>query len=208
MENYPRLMRTPASLFLQRLTKIAGTALPESEALSRAITSRTFAAGDPLFHEGDCDSTVRLVTRGLGKLAYEDAKGRAFTKAVLEPGDIFASMTGLAGGPASFSAVSLTTMEVQQAPWEALRRLASRHHAWAVVSSRLFMDLARRKEIREFELLTLGAAERWRRLTEQRPHLVRTLPQAELAALIGITPVALSRLKARTARSRPGGSGP
>lgn len=201
LADYPRLMPAPVPLLLQRLAAIAGSALPDAPELARAVVRRRFAPGDHLFHQGDRDGLVRMVASGFVKLAYEDAKGRAFTKSIVEAGDVFASVTGLAGEAASFSAVALTAVEVEQAPWGELQRQAARHHGWETAFRRLFMDYARRKEAREFELLTLSAAERWLRLTEQRPGLAQAVPQAELAALIGVTPVALSRLKARLRRS-------
>jgi CRP-like cAMP-binding protein len=167
------------------------------------VVARRYPAGGILFHQGDRDGLVRVVVSGFAKLVYEDAKGRVFTKSIVENGDIFASMTALAGSPTSFGAVALTPLVTEQAPWRDLQRLASRHHAWESVARQLFMELARRKEIREFELLALSAQERWRRLVQHRPHLPRLLPQSELAALIGVTPVALSRLKTRLARVPP-----
>ncbi|MBL8772672.1 MAG: Crp/Fnr family transcriptional regulator [Phenylobacterium sp.] len=193
-------MRDRTSALSQRLSTIAGGPLPGAEDLDRKVLSRRYKPGEHLFHQGDADGHVRLVICGLVKLVYEDAKGRAFTKSIVEGGDIFASMAALAGEGASFSAVALTAAEVEQAPWSELQRQAARHHAWETASRRLFMDYARRKEAREFEFLTLSAAERWTRLTRERPALVQAAPQAELAALIGVTPVGLSRLKARLRR--------
>ena len=150
--------------------------------------------------QGEPDADLRFVASGVVKLVYADAAGRNFTKSILEQGDLFASLAALRGGFASFGAVAITDGEIEALPWAAIDELTERCHAWQTVARRCFETLARRKEQREFELLTLSASERWRRLGIERPELVARLPQTELAALVGITPVALSRLKARTPR--------
>lgn len=53
------------------------------------------------------------------------------------------------------------------------------------------------KEQREYEFLMLSAEERYRQLCTTFPELVAVLPQYQLASYIGITPVALSRIRAR-----------
>jgi hypothetical protein len=60
--------------------------------------------------------------------------------------------------------VALTRCELEQVSWRALESLAARHHAWETVFRKLLTAYAQRKEQREFEFLTMNAAERWRRL--------------------------------------------
>jgi CRP-like cAMP-binding protein len=134
---------------------------------------------------------------GLIRLSYEDAAGRRLTKSIVQAGDAFASLSALAGGTASFSAVALDNAAVVSLPYTLMRKLADQHAEWERLAGMLFMRLAQRKEQREFELLTLTAEQRWQRLCRDQPKLVESISQAELAALIGITPVALSRIKRR-----------
>jgi CRP-like cAMP-binding protein len=187
---------------MAQLVAIAGAALPGEEEFRADLTLRTFDRGATIFHQGQTDNRIRLVVSGYLKLAYESARGRRHTKSVLEPGDVFASIVAMSGGEASFSAVALTRCELEQVSWRTLESLAARHHAWETVFRKLLTGYAQRKEQREFEFLTMNAAERWRRLHATRPGLVEHLPQTELAALIGVTPVGLSRLKHRSPKPR------
>lgn len=103
------------------------------------------------------------------KLVYADTEGRDCTKSILKQGDLFASPASLRGGPASFSVVAITDGEVL---WRRIDEMTGRCHTWQTVARRWFETFARRKEQREFELLTLSAVERWRRLGIERPGLV------------------------------------
>ncbi|MBE0385874.1 Crp/Fnr family transcriptional regulator [Pseudoalteromonas luteoviolacea] len=60
---------------------------------------------------------------------------------------------------------------------------------------RVLLGLALKKERREFELLTLSATERFNNLRNDDPQLVAKLTQNDIAKYLGITPVALSRIK-------------
>ena len=52
-----------------------------------------------------------------------------------------------------------------------------------------------KKERREYEFLCLSAEERYRLLIKRSPDLVRQVTQNEIARYLGITPVALSRIR-------------
>ncbi|MFZ5671034.1 MAG: Crp/Fnr family transcriptional regulator [Pseudomonadota bacterium] len=171
---------------------------PEWETLAPSITRRVYPRGRQIFGQGMPDLTLRFLERGVVRLAYEHEDGRRSSKSIITEGDLVASATALAGGPASFSATALTQVELLAIPFPAIERLMARHIAWERVARKLFAGLARIKEQREFEFLTLTAEARWRALMARRPDLVTRVSQAELAALIGITPVALSRIKGRS----------
>ena len=182
------------------LEHLAEDSLPEWEVLTPSISPRAYRRGEPIFHQSSPDQNLRFLERGVVRLAYEHQDGRRLSKSIIMEGDLVASATALAGGLTTFSATALTEVELMAIPYPAIERLMARHIAWERVARKLFAELARLKEQREFELLTLTAEERWLGLLASRPDLAARVSQAELAALIGITPVALSRIKARTRR--------
>ncbi|MEM7216256.1 MAG: hypothetical protein AAF423_12000 [Pseudomonadota bacterium] len=54
-----------------------------------------------------------------------------------------------------------------------------------------------KKEMREYELLCLSAEDRYRRLMKSTPDIFNLVTQNEIARYLGVTPVALSRIKKR-----------
>jgi CRP-like cAMP-binding protein len=177
--------------------------LPSWEIAQTALRTSQHRKGDSLMAQGDNDQMIRYVISGLIRLSYEDAAGRHLTKSIIQPNSVFASVAALLGGTASFSAVALHDACVISLPYQTMRQLADSHMAWEKVASYLFMRLAQSKEQREFELLTMSAEQRWQRLCAREPRLVTNVSQVELAALIGITPVALSRIKGRMKLTSP-----
>jgi CRP-like cAMP-binding protein len=67
------------------------------------------------------------------------------------------------------------------------------------------LALYMKKEQREYELLSLPAAERYQRLCAEDPDLIEQVTQNDIALYLGITPVALSRIKKRLQLSEDGG---
>ncbi|MNG38637.1 hypothetical protein D3C84_1264130 [compost metagenome] len=54
-----------------------------------------------------------------------------------------------------------------------------------------------KKERREMQLLTLSAEDRYRSFLEEFGALEKKIPQYYIASYLGITPVALSRIRAK-----------
>jgi CRP-like cAMP-binding protein len=55
----------------------------------------------------------------------------------------------------------------------------------------------KRKEQREYQLLSLTAEDRYAVMLKTMPDIAKRISQADLAAYIGVTPQALSRIKRR-----------
>ena len=59
------------------------------------------------------------------------------------------------------------------------------------------LELAMKKERREYEFLCLSAEDRYRLIREREPTMLGRVTQNDIARYLGITPVALSRIKSR-----------
>ncbi|HEY1086381.1 MAG TPA: Crp/Fnr family transcriptional regulator, partial [Archangium sp.] len=139
-----------------------------------------------------------IVRSGLVRHYYVDAKGRESVKAFRGPGDFSAPYAELiqrkrsrtfiqalvksellAFDVAKFEALADGSLELQRLA----RRLVEQNFVW--------------KEQREYEFLQLSAEERYRQFCAERPEHLAHIPQHQVASYIGITPVALSRIRAR-----------
>ena len=134
------------------------------------------------------------------KLAYQKADGGLLTKSILGSGAVFASVAALSGGETSYAALAMEPCEIVSIPFDAVEALMREHLGWERVARKLYSEQAVRKERREFDFLALSAQERWLKLNRESPEIVSRVSQHELAALIGVTPVALSRIKGRLKR--------
>lgn len=181
----------------QRLEGLAEGPLPDWNRAERAMCEGHLEAGRSLMDQDEPGASIAFITSGWVRLQYRAPDGRQHTKAVVGPGQTAASLTALNGGRARFGAESLTPVRFITLDYEVMRALMGEHLAWERVARGLLMDLALRKEQREYDLLALTAEQRWLQLCAERPDLLAAVAQFEIAALIGVTPVALSRIKAR-----------
>lgn len=172
---------------------------PQAAAGLRTIALR---AGETLFRDGEPHPFVYVVRSGLLKLVYGTPDGKEWIKSFAHEGLMFASITALQpGGVASFSAVAIGATRVDRFEHAALAALAARHLPWQRLLGRAFEVYGARKEKRERELLVLSAEQRYLQFLADHPGLDARIAQKDLAAYLRITPVALSRIKARLRRA-------
>lgn len=181
--------------------RLAGCALPQWPQLEAATTERRLTRGEPLFTAGEDLPCVFVVSEGIVKMVYETPKGDAWVKGFAEAGVCFASLSALEDqGRTSFSAYAEVPSRVHQVRYAVLRELADRHLPWQRAVANAMRIYGQRKEKRELELLTLSPPERYQRFLQEHPALVNLLRQRDVASYIRVTPVALSRIKARLLR--------
>lgn len=184
------------------LEQLAGGPLPEWDAFASTIRTRTFAAGDTLFAADVHWPWLNIVREGLVKLVYLRADGSERIKSFIPAGGFFASLAGLAsGGVTTFSAVAMTAGAIEQLSYPQILALGERHLAWQKALRVGIEHYGARKEKRERELLMLKAEQRYRQFLDESPELAAQVPLKDLALYLGITPVALSRIRGRLAMS-------
>lgn len=171
-----------------------------ASAIETSIRRRSFSVGDYVIEQGQIDRSIYLPQTGLIKLTYLRPEGAELTKGFILPGELFASLTStLMDQPSRFSAVCLTSVALEVIPARLFGELVEENPDMQAYSSRLFRNLALRNEEREYDLLCLSAEKRYEKFVTQSPEIVRQITQAEIAAFLGITPVALSRIRGRRA---------
>jgi CRP-like cAMP-binding protein len=177
--------------------------LPDWVVLEPKIRVRHLTAKTDIICQGDLDRHVYFVEKGIVRLSYVSATGTYQTKSIIAEGASFASLTALEGGRTTFSATTLEASTLISISYPALEALMAQHHVWERIVRKVFAALAIKKERREFEFLTMTPLQRWQQLVQDNPTLVARITQSEIAGLIGITAVALSRIKGRQRALRP-----
>ena len=153
---------------------------------------------DHLFRQGDMDLSLYYVKDGLMKAYYISDDGKEFVKSFLQTGNIIANLTSAyLKQPCSYSVVCLEPATFIKVSFDQIYRLSLENQSMAKTMIDVLLQLALKKERREYEFLCLSAEKRYQLLLENMPDLLEKITQNDIARYLGITPVALSRIKNR-----------
>jgi CRP-like cAMP-binding protein len=154
--------------------------------------------GDVILSQGQVGNTIFFVKSGLIKAFYTTKDGNEFIKSFLQDGEIITSLSCYAlAEPSPFSLICLEDSELLQIPFEAFKNLANNDTDFARGVITMLTNLLMKKEQREYEFLCLSAEERFELLFSTAPHLLNRIKQQDIARYLGITPVALSRIRSK-----------
>jgi CRP-like cAMP-binding protein len=174
--------------------------LSDCSELQACRVPRIFAPGDHLLRQGEDGRDLFLVRAGLVKLFYLTRDGKEWVKGFVVDRGMVASRTAQAGGESSFSAVCLEAVDAIAVPYAAFRAVLTKNPALAEAVFEFQEALGLKKEEREYDLLCRSPEERYTRFIAREPELAARLTQADIARYLGVTAIALSRIKKRALR--------
>lgn len=155
-------------------------------------------SGQHVFNQGDTETYLYMVTSGLLKAYYLSEEGKESIKSFIGKGKLIGSLSSVyANEQASFSLIALEDCQLIKVSFNQLYQQSMQDLTLARPLMQLLLELAMKKEKREYEFLCLSATERYRLLKQNEPELIDKLTQNDIARYLGITPVALSRIKHR-----------
>lgn len=165
------------------------------EAIGKPIK---FEKGDLLFKQGDIDTSIYVVKSGLLKAYYLTFEGKELVKSFIQEGEFIGSLIACnSAEPCTFNLVCLEDCSLLRIRFEDLKSAAINNLELSGYIIDVLINLAIKKERREFEFLCLSAAERYSLFKKRTPNLIGRVTQNDIARYLGITPVALSRIKQR-----------
>jgi CRP-like cAMP-binding protein len=152
---------------------------------------------------GDAADRFGFVLRGLFRAYRVSAEGVESVKAFRAEGEMLGAYAEQIQGIASLTYIqALEPSAVLAFRTKDLDALEAGHPSWTMLARRVAEHHFVLKERREQEFLELDADGRLTRFWEEHPHLEGRLTQVEVAAYLGITPVALSRIMSRRRSKR------
>ncbi len=187
----------PASLTSALSTRLGP--LPQAAQAALAMARQlTPGAGDALLAAGDRWTSLFWVERGELRLYYLDRQGRESNKNFHLDGSMFWPLTpALAGQPVDFWISAITPSRVWAVPWSAWQQASADWPAWQALERRMLAALLDDKMRRERQFLQRSATERYEDLCAEHPDWLARVPLRHLASYLGVTDVALSRIRRR-----------
>jgi len=161
----------------------------------------TLEIGQYVFRQGDRNRSIYILAEGILKAYYISDEGKEMVKSFVFPGDIIGSLSSAHAEEAStFNLVALEPAVVVEIDFERLYNTSQDDLQLAMEVIDHLLVYGIEKERRERELLTQSAEARYQTLLEDSPKLLDKVKQKDIARYLGITPVALSRIRGRISK--------
>lgn len=181
---------------MTRLDSAGTTAVLEQ--LRSLGVEKTVEKGTVLLHEGMKLDSFFVIHEGLAKAYYTTIDGKEFIKSIIGEGECIASAQVIVQGePCPFYLITLERTRFIEIPGTRLLELVRKCSEFTQFMNSTLLQIAMKKERREYELLCLSAEQRYRLFCQRNPRLLERLSQIDIARYLGITPVALSRIRKR-----------
>jgi CRP-like cAMP-binding protein len=170
---------------------------PEEEAkFCSIVVSENLKKGDTFIREGDVPQKFAFVSNGLFRYYYVNEKGNEFTKGFFPEHNFITSYTAMVRRkPSCYAVQALEDASLLVVDYHRWQNLYRGHTCWLSLLFALVEKGYMKKEARERELLILSAEERYRSFLHEYPDLEKRIKQHLIASYLGITPVALSRIR-------------
>jgi CRP-like cAMP-binding protein len=154
--------------------------------------------GDVFIAEGSVPKKLAFVVKGLFRYYYSSRKGAEFTKGFFPENSFITAYSAMVQQiPSAYTIEALEDSEVFVLDYYEWRKLNEGHPCWNTLLMAFLHKGYFKKERREREFLLFDAKERYESFLEEYPQLEHRLKQSVIASYLGITPVALSRIRSQ-----------
>lgn len=191
MNSKPELLKE----LLSKYVVFSSSAWLAAESL---FTCRQFSTGENIIEAGEQVKEIGFILNGLARYYYLTINGVEFNKSFSQQGQVVSSTSSLVTGePSPFFIQALEPCECIFLKYNDLIVLCDNHRDWERLVRQLLTQLAIKKERREADFLLLSAQERYQTFLVEYADIVERIPNYHIASYLGITEVALSRIRKR-----------
>ena len=169
----------------------------ERERIWPMLTERILEPGDHYIRAGEVAEYVAYVRSGMLRYFYTDAEGHEYTRYFCSGGS-FVSVSSSKGSPSPFTVRALERTEAALLRYRDLLQLIDTHPVWGRIVFHLNEAALGLAAERERSLIMDDATTRYLNLLRDFPGIESKVRQYDIASYLGVTPVALSRIRGRT----------
>ena len=189
---------TDFSDFRKYLSTISFIPEEEWDWLALWIQEKIYEPKSSLFEIGQVDSSLHLIIKGIVRYYYITDEGQERNHTFAAEQSLVACLPSFVEQkPFSFTIESIERTKTLVIPSSAINEMNTRNECWLRLRLRLMEHAALRRQKREADFLVSSAETRYLNFCSQFPELVNRIPQDHIASYLGITPVALSRIRKR-----------
>lgn len=165
----------------------------------RLFQPATLAKGAYFVQEGNFNDKVAFVLEGVLRAYYLDENGTFYNKTFFIEHSFAASLASILQKiPSYLNFDALLDTRMLVASYYQIEALFDQHRCLETVVRKLVeYEWVIKKERRELRLVLQDATERYLYFREEYPGLENRIPQYHIASHLGITPIQLSRIRAK-----------
>lgn len=185
--------------YLQLFPTLTGDDLFQLLALARP---RKLEVGEFLLREGESSAVLGYVIEGLIRTWHCNEQGEELTLSLSYEDTVVASHDYiLYKSPSRFMYQAMEPTSLLVMSYDDIESLMAKHPTFEVLRHYFIMQLLGASVKRLESFILLSPEERYQQWVRDRPGLSQRVPGKYLASLLGITPVSLSRIRSRIART-------
>ena len=182
--------------FRQTITQMADIPEAEWNHVSRQLSEREFKKNQYLIQAGEISKNFYFITRGMVRFFYSTQDGKEFNKHFAMENQFAGSMHSLSlNAPCGFYIQALEKTTTLVLPHKVMQTSYQRHPCWDRLGRKNAEYMFLFKEAREKELLLDSLETRYHRFLKNFPGISERIPQYHIASYLGVTDVALSRIR-------------
>lgn len=182
--------------FIELIKSVIDLPVDQETEVLKICSIRQLKKGEQYIHAGDVPDKIAFNLRGLFRYYYIDNKGNDYTKGFFPEGAPISSYSAMIQKRESYFFIeAMEDSVIAVLSYINWKHLLNTHICWKEF---LISFLERGycvKESREREFLVLDAEERYRIFQQTFPNIEHRVKQHYIASYLGITPVALSRIR-------------
>jgi CRP-like cAMP-binding protein len=153
---------------------------------------------DILFSIGDTSASVFFIISGLVRLYYLNENGKEYNKSFLKQGEIVGALENTDyNNLVPYTAECIKDGWFIRLPKASVMELCKSYPCWLDLKQKTIEKVAKKKQAREKVLLTEDATLRYQGFLKEFGALAKEIPLFHIASYLGITNVALSRIRKR-----------
>lgn len=155
-------------------------------------------AGECLLRQGEHSSRMFFLCHGTVRYFSISETGKEYTQTIAKaPRPVGSTQALTLDQPALFSIEAVSTSIAISFPWQTFYQQMSQDLAFTQAYAMFLESIFIHKEQKEHAMVKHSATQRYLDFCRDFPDLKDTLPKQQIASYIGITPIALSRIRAQ-----------
>jgi CRP-like cAMP-binding protein len=160
------------------------------------LVEQHLVKGEHFVSAGSTPQKFAFVNTGLFRYFYANEKGKDFTKGFFPENTFISSYSAMITQTGShYTIEALEDSHIFVIDFLQWQKLYNEHPGWSKILIAMLQKGFMKKERRERELLLDDAETRYKSFLKEYPLLQNRIKQHQIASYLGITPVALSRIR-------------